>query len=321
MRAESPIYVQAFFLFVFAVALPNGCSVEENTADGAGAPEAGAGDAGTDAERLSDSGGAGDSSQPEDSGQSADTGQVQDTGSEDAEAPDIGVTYDAGGTDSGPLPDSGQADADNVDAGHFDAAGADIGHVDAGVSDTGGARPCQTDLDCAFPGYCDPGTGTCRDGECRDEGDCLSGHKCEGGRCVEKTCLESGGGGVACNLFEFCCGENANIECRDPAGQTVDAGTCFEASSPPWCTKCGISEDCPSDAGLDNRCIEFQGKDGGTIGKFCGVPCAKQPDGGPPGQCPRGHECVEFFDAQGNSEGSSCLWMRCADRLDAGAGG
>jgi hypothetical protein len=309
MRARSTRNIRTFLLLVFAIAVPAGCSVGENAADGAGAPEPGGDDAGTDAGWSSDSGEAGDAE------------QVKDTGGEDARISDIGVMTDAGTMDSGSLPDSGPLDAGIGDATHFDAAGADIGHVDTGVSDTGGVRPCETDLDCAFPGYCDPGTGRCRDGQCRDEGDCLSGYKCQSGSCVEKTCLESGGGGVACNVFEFCCGENPNVECRDPAGQTVDAGACFEASSPPWCTSCGVNEDCPSDAGFDNRCIEFQGRDGGTIGRFCGVPCTKQPDGGPPGQCPRGHECVEFFDNRGNSEGSSCVWMRCADRPDAGFAG
>jgi hypothetical protein len=184
---------------------------------------------------------------------------------------------------------------------------------------------CLNDVDCPFPGYCDRVTRQCQDNKCRDEKDCLSGYKCENAACVELNCVESGGAAIECNVFEFCCGEGKATNCVDPSGQAVETGHCFQASSPPWCTKCEANEDCPADAGFDDKCIEFQDRDGGTTGKFCGVPCTPAGDAGNapmPGECPRGHECVTFKDDQGQSQGSSCLWMRCATwGQDAGASG
>ncbi|MBI5529326.1 MAG: hypothetical protein HY897_23625 [Deltaproteobacteria bacterium] len=178
---------------------------------------------------------------------------------------------------------------------------------------------CLNDAECSFPGYCDKVTRECQDNKCRDEKDCLSGNKCVNSECIEMNCVESGGAAIECNVFEFCCGEGKATNCVDPSGQTVAEGECFQASSPPWCTKCEKNEECPADAGYTDLCIEFQDRDGGAVGKFCGVPCthaAGDKDGGTtptPGDCPRGHECVTFRDENDQPiEPPSCLWMRCA---------
>jgi hypothetical protein len=183
---------------------------------------------------------------------------------------------------------------------------------------------CLNDGQCSVPGYCDRLTRLCQDGKCRDIRDCTSGFKCDANTCVKMDCLENGGQ-INCGLFEFCCGEKSDIKCKDPNGTNVDAGVCYEASSPPWCTKCESNDDCTTDAGYDGYCFEFQDQDGGTKGKFCGNPC-EFGDAGMPikGQCPRGHQCQKIKDDQGNVVTNACLWARCVDwnqPKDAGTSG
>ena len=181
----------------------------------------------------------------------------------------------------------------------------------------------MNDADCSFPGYCDRISRACQDNKCRDEKDCLSGYKCENAECIKLSCLENGGAQVSCEIFQFCCGEGKATLCADPSGGSVDPGQCYTASTPPWCSKCDKNEDCAKDAGFNDMCIEFQDKDGGTLGKFCGVTCTLDPDGGTtpqPGECPRGHQCFDIKDQNGASQGGACLWQRCTTwAQDAGA--
>jgi hypothetical protein len=161
------------------------------------------------------------------------------------------------------------------------------------------------------------------DGKCRDIRDCTSGFKCDNGDCVKMDCIENGGQ-INCGLFEFCCGEKPDLKCKDPSGIVVDGGVCYEASTPPWCTKCESNDDCSADAGFDGYCFEFQDQDGGSKGKICGVPC-QIIDGKPvKGQCPRGHICTNVKDQNGQIVTTTCLWPRCVDWLnppDGGTGG
>lgn len=167
---------------------------------------------------------------------------------------------------------------------------------------------CLSDSECCFPGYCDTDTNMCMCDMCRTEKDCWSGYKCEDQTCVKLSCLENGGATISCNIFEFCCGEDPSKTCLDPEGNTVKQGDCYLASTPPWCTQCEKNEDCPKENGFDDYCYEFQDKDGNTIGKFCGVPCT-----GKDGECPRGHECLEVKDENGQLVSKTCLWAKCPD--------
>lgn len=98
---------------------------------------------------------------------------------------------------------------------------------------------CVRDADCPevpedfSTGWCDRGTLTCKGG-CQVDSHCSTAFRCVDGACVERTCIERGGANLACDIGQFCCGEENSVSC--PTGQA--AGKCYDAPSPPWCGTC-----------------------------------------------------------------------------------
>lgn len=125
---------------------------------------------------------------------------------------------------------------------------------------------CMDDLECPvqpessnYFGYCDRGAFQCKL-DCRTGNDpvtmkpykdCRSPYGCkeEGGmnKCILRTCVEQGGASIACNVGEYCCGEDKNgDDAGDPCPPTNehDLAGCYKAQSPPFCTKCESNDDC-----------------------------------------------------------------------------
>lgn len=126
---------------------------------------------------------------------------------------------------------------------------------------------CMDDLECPvqpdtsiYFGYCDRGSFQCKL-DCRlgtdpvtgkPYNDCRAPYGCklENGmnKCVLKTCVEQGGAAIACNIGQYCCGEDKNSnDAGDPcpSQNDRDLSGCYRAPSPPFCKACRIF--CPGD--------------------------------------------------------------------------
>jgi hypothetical protein len=109
-------------------------------------------------------------------------------------------------------------------------------------------------------GYCDRGTFACKQ-DCRTGADPVSGAAFDDCRvpyackstdagvrtCQLKTCVEQGGGAVACSTGEYCCGEDKNSDgvadpCPPP--QERNNAGCYRAPSPPYCSMCMNDDEC-----------------------------------------------------------------------------
>ncbi len=158
---------------------------------------------------------------------------------------------------------------------------------------------CMDDFECPQPlpgavylGYCDRETYECKTDTCRtgidpttgsSYDDCTSGYKCvnDNGNniCVQQTCLEQGGGRIACPEAHYCCGEDKNMDgvpdgCP-PTGMGPDQ--CYLAGRPPFCQTCESHADCaglprPSGSTLPNMCVGIPPQQMGADPVFiCGI--------------------------------------------------
>ena len=166
---------------------------------------------------------------------------------------------------------------------------------------------CVDSMDCPPNTYCETSTHKCLNG-CQTETDCQSGFKCEENECVEMNCVERGGAALKCDLNQFCCGENSDIECSSE----VQVGDCFDAF-PPYCQGCDASSNDNSQCGgtsfeVDNLCVEVE-DDQGNKTAFCIIGCRDTKD------CPRGHQCQEVTINEDGTERTqyNCIWPGCVD--------
>jgi len=162
---------------------------------------------------------------------------------------------------------------------------------------------CSSDADCPprFGIYCDTDSRECRDG-CLTDQHCSSMQICREGSCVPRPCRTKE---LDCGLGQFCCVnglDDAGEAC--PAG--VEEGSCFDFPDG-FCAPCDNSDDCSpaSRYGTDSLCIEYQDRDGNSLGKSCALGCRAHED------CPRGFACSELEDQDGNAAGSICTAAMC----------
>lgn len=167
------------------------------------------------------------------------------------------------------------------------------------MDDGGGKRcrpaGCTQDDECTgrgggYESYCDVASGSCVYDSCRlgddhrlgcglekEFADCAGGFKCVGdirdgvGACVEKNCIEQGGGRSVCAIGNFCAGEPF----RDPVSRKpieriieapagVEEGACFPMEEDLWCDSlcetdldCGAFEAPSSYAGSPPHCGNY----------------------------------------------------------------
>lgn len=157
---------------------------------------------------------------------------------------------------------------------------------------------CPRDDDTYSVGWCDKASLECRGG-CQSDKHCFNDFRCVEGECIEKTCIEKGGANLACEIGEFCCGEEGGVQC--PVG--VPVGECYVAPEPQWCGAPGCdgnnswSADTPIgyDASSpprpqDSRCIPTDGGEGQQPMQWhsCDPMTAYK-------HCPRGFQCKGFL--------------------------
>ncbi|MBL8956296.1 MAG: hypothetical protein JNK82_36320 [Myxococcaceae bacterium] len=132
---------------------------------------------------------------------------------------------------------------------------------------------CMDNLECTPPpdtqpylGYCDRGTFTCHDMDCRTGNDPITGtpykdcrmpfacrQMAGNGTCVLQNCAEQGGAQRACSIGNMCCGDDkTNNDAGDncPAPSEQNEVGCYRAPSPPYCKSCSF--DCDSMTGVCN---------------------------------------------------------------------
>jgi hypothetical protein len=162
---------------------------------------------------------------------------------------------------------------------------------------------CSSDADCPprFGVYCDPDSRQCLDG-CLDDEHCSSMQICLRQACVPKPCRSKE---LDCGLGQFCCA-NGLDDGGEICPTEVEQGACFDFADG-FCAPCDDSDDCqPSSRhGSDSLCIEYQDRDGNSLGKSCALGCRDV------GDCPRGFACSELQDDQGQSVGHICTAAMC----------
>lgn len=162
---------------------------------------------------------------------------------------------------------------------------------------------CSSDSDCPprFGIYCDTQRRECIEG-CLTDQHCSSMQICSEGQCIARPCRTKE---LDCGLGQFCC-----MNGLDDSGQTcpdgVEQGSCFDFPDG-FCAPCQDSDDCsPTQRyGSDSLCVDYQDRDGNSMGKACALGCRDSAD------CPRGFSCNEFEDDQGNPAGSICTAAMC----------
>jgi hypothetical protein len=166
---------------------------------------------------------------------------------------------------------------------------------------------CVDSADCPAEHYCETASHACVPG-CETEQDCRSGRVCEGNVCQDQTCVERGGVELACDLDQFCCGGNPDVDAMTRCAGAAPNG-CYPMPAT-YCATCtGEQEgECggPTFA-QQHLCVELQ--DPATmesLGKSCGVGCRDAHD------CPRGHRCQEIDTPDGKVK--NCISQRCAQQ-------
>jgi hypothetical protein len=162
---------------------------------------------------------------------------------------------------------------------------------------------CSSDSDCPprFGIYCDTDSRECREG-CLTDQHCSSMQICREGQCATRPCRTKE---LDCGLGQFCCANGL-----DDSGQAcpegVEQGACFDFPDG-YCAACQDSDDCSPEQrhGSDTLCIDYQDRDGNSLGKACALGCRDVRD------CPRGFSCNELEDDQGNPAGAICTATLC----------
>ncbi len=120
---------------------------------------------------------------------------------------------------------------------------------------------------------CKPGQGCFLD-PCEGNGDCLSGACIEhmGNKVCSQGCVEECPEGFLCEPFDAG-GPDLTYVCLSPYTTL--------------CKPCSATQDCKSEAGTQDACIDY-----GPQGRFCGADCSQGP-------CPMGYVCKDALTAEG----------------------
>ncbi len=162
---------------------------------------------------------------------------------------------------------------------------------------------CSSDSDCPprFGIYCDTDSRECTEG-CLTDQHCSSMQICSEGQCIARPCRTKE---LDCGLGQFCC-MNGLDDSGQPCPDDVRQGSCFDFPDG-FCAPCQDSNDCsPAERhGSDSLCVDYQDRDGNSLGKACALGCRDTAD------CPRGFSCNELEDDQGNPAGAICTATMC----------
>ena len=162
---------------------------------------------------------------------------------------------------------------------------------------------CASDSDCPpqFGIYCHVESRECREG-CLTDQHCSSMQICRDGACTPRPCRTKE---LDCGLGQFCCAnglDDGGEACPDNVAQ----GLCFDFPDG-FCAPCQDSDDCSINNrhGSDTVCIDYQDRDGNSLGKACAIGCRDMAD------CPRGFGCTELQDDGGQTVGHVCTAAMC----------
>ncbi len=139
---------------------------------------------------------------------------------------------------------------------------------------------CLVPQDCPIPEtYCDEETKMCQPG-CAQDFDCkASGKACVDGECVEKPCP----GNFWCAYLQVC--DRSSGKCEPAEG--------------PFCDVCdpeGDQAQHEAQCGTGGICATVQDEEGNEKGSFCLPACLP----GRTDRCPKGFQCMEVKDQDGN---------------------